>query len=131
MNAHPACNCPPKRRAARGMRACRPRKHFRTSSHLFDFRRYFRLPWMRRRGSGAASMPIATLATAKLRQLQEMMDRTLGLAGLDAYSRAHLEDARRRVEKALDAQYIYNADQLGGGSIPIILFGEPQGERTP
>jgi len=38
------------------MRVTGPRKHFQMTSHLLDFYRYFRIAWMRRRGSRAASV---------------------------------------------------------------------------
>jgi hypothetical protein len=36
-------------------------------------------------------------------------------AKLDAYTKAHLTEAGLRIAKALDADYIYNAGDFGGG----------------
>jgi hypothetical protein len=58
----------------------------------------------------AAYKPIATLVVEKLHQLKEnKIDRILQTSeeNLDPYTRAHLKDAAMRIEKALDAQYIY------------------------
>ncbi len=73
---------------------------------------------------GIASKPIANLSVFKLRDLKGKIDRTLERHGsrLDAYTMAHLDEARVRIEKALDAQYIYNADAIGGGGLPSFLF---------
>ena len=46
---------------------------------------------------------------------------------LDPYSLAHLGEAKVRIDKALDAQFIYNVNDLGGGSsLPFIILGEGQ-----
>ena len=59
---------------------------------------------------GAASKPIATLSAYKLRELQDRIDSTLKKADskIDPYTVAHLTDASLRINKALDADYIYN-----------------------
>ena len=38
---------------------------------------------------------------------------------MDAYSRAHLAEARSQIERALDAQYLYNTDDIGGGGMDL------------
>ncbi len=58
--------------------------------------------------SQAAHKPIANLALMHLRQLSARLARTLGQSGLDAYTRAHLEESKLRIEKALDAGYLLN-----------------------
>lgn len=70
-----------------------------------------------------ASRAIATLATAKLRELKDKTE-AAGKASLDTYTAAHLSETRLRIEKALDAQFIYNADRIGGGAPRVILFGQ-------
>lgn len=77
-------------------------------------------------GSTEAYKPIANLAMMELRQIDEATEKALAEVGsnLDPYSRAHLTEVHELVQKALDAQYIYNADKLGGGSRTILLFGE-------
>ncbi len=38
---------------------------------------------------------------------------------------AHLTEARDQIKKALDAQFIYNAKEIGrGNAIPFIIFGD-------
>jgi hypothetical protein len=62
-------------------------------------------------GSGASRRPVANLATMQLREIAgkigEVLDRKDNRA--DAYTRAHLAECKMRIEKALDAQYIYNS----------------------
>jgi hypothetical protein len=62
-------------------------------------------------GSGAASKPVQTLATAKLRELKGKLEKFKDAGGLDPYSRSHLDEARVRITKVLDANYIYNPSQ--------------------
>lgn len=81
-------------------------------------------------GLGAAAKPIANLATAKLRSLRDKMasilDAKSTASSLDPYTVAHLSEARIRIDKALDAQYIYNSDQLGGGGFHSgFFFNQP------
>lgn len=76
---------------------------------------------------GAAGKPVATLAVADLRTLKDRLVAVTdkGKDRLDPYSMAHLSEIRLRIEKALDAQYIYNTDMIGGGGFPFsIMFGE-------
>lgn len=83
-------------------------------------------------GYGAAYMPISNLATAHLRRLGAQMMRVLSKSDgmLDDYTKAHLEECRLRIEKALEAEFIYNASDIGGGGSTIIFFGEePQQNR--
>ena len=58
------------------------------------------------RGS-PATRTIATLALLQLGELRERIRKSLE-GGLDPYSRAHLTDASRRIEKTLEAQYVVN-----------------------
>jgi len=76
--------------------------------------------------NGAAGKPISNLAGHHLRQIHTKVDDTLKKANskIDPYTLAHLEEAKTRIERALDAQYIYNSDDLGSGGGPItITFG--------
>src|SRR5262249_22992694 len=66
------------------------------------------------RVSGAAAKPVSNLAQAQLRSILAWAKNTNG--SLDAYSKAHVEEIARRIDKALDAQYIYN--QPSGPSLP-------------
>lgn len=66
---------------------------------------------------GATFKPVASLATAKLRELSSKIQGVLdgrGKSRLDAYTLAHLTEAKIRIDKALDAQYIYNTGDFGG-----------------
>ena len=53
----------------------------------------------------------------------------MGDAGqLDAYTSAHLGEIAVRIEKALDAAYIYNTDDISAGGMPTFLFGQEAGD---
>jgi len=76
-------------------------------------------------GFSAAHKPIGNLATMQLRDLHERIGGVLKgnkARKLDAYSRAHLSEAESLIAKALDAQYIYNTDDIGGGGFPFGFF---------
>lgn len=73
----------------------------------------------------AAYKPISNLATLHLRDLNERISGVLkspAARRLDAYTRAHLAEAEMRISKALEAQYIYNTNDIGGGGFPSFLF---------
>jgi hypothetical protein len=78
-------------------------------------------------GMNAAQVPVKTLAVAHLRELHgKIEERIEDSAKLDAYTSAHLGESKIRIEKALDAAYIYNADDIGGGmsfSFPFMNEG--------
>ena len=59
---------------------------------------------------GAAMKPIANLASMKLRELQAKLEKSAENAKLDAYTKAHLQDALLRVTKWIDAQYVVRAN---------------------
>lgn len=77
-------------------------------------------------GMGAASKPVSNLSVFKLRDLKTKIDRRLANASrLDPYTLAHLDEARTRIERALDAQFIYNTNNFNmGGGMPFILLQE-------
>jgi hypothetical protein len=70
---------------------------------------------------GAAGKAVSNLAVAKLREIDNKIrkivpkDSTENKTGLDDYTYAHLSEAALRIDKALDAIYVYNTDKLGGG----------------
>jgi hypothetical protein len=70
---------------------------------------------------GASAKPVSNLAMANLRLLKDKID-GLNLDSTDPYTQAHLQEASIRISKALDAQYIYNTDKIGG-SMPF-FFGQ-------
>lgn len=80
-------------------------------------------------GSGAAGKTISNLATAKLREIQEKITKSLSNK-LDPYTTAHLSEAKLRIGKALEAQYIYNAGG-GGGGMGGFFFGKPAPAAAP
>lgn len=84
---------------------------------------------------GAAGKPVSNLATAELREIRERIKRIMDsdAAGrIDDYSKAHLAEAGLRIDKVLDAQYIYNANKIGGGGgMPSFLFGQPASAMPP
>ena len=74
-------------------------------------------------GPGEASKAISNLSVAKLREIKARIDGVMkDDANIDPYSKAHLSEARTRIEKALDAGYVYNAGSAGGG-LPFFMFG--------
>lgn len=79
-------------------------------------------------GSSAASKTISMLSSESLRKIQKQIEsaQSSGADRHDAYTTAHLAQAKSRIEKALDADYILNPSSGGGGGFDILsLFGEP------
>ena len=78
---------------------------------------------------GAAAKPIQTLAAYQLRQLNDKIGAVLKKADskIDPYTLAHLSDAQTRIKKALDADYIYNTNDFGGGMGGAMILGQPAG----
>lgn len=76
-------------------------------------------------GSTAAYKAISNLCIMELRELKEGIDELMEAEdGLDPYSKAHLYEASQRIEKALDADYVYNQSSGMGGGLPFLIFGE-------
>jgi hypothetical protein len=76
----------------------------------------------------AGAKPISNLALMHLRQLKKEIERCLKVEPgiLDAYTKAHLEDAQVRITKALDAPYIFNARDLTPRySMPFFIQPQP------
>lgn len=67
---------------------------------------------MENNGFSSASMSVKTLASMHLRNLQKDVDGVLESGSLDAYTMAHLMEVSARIGKALDADYIYNTEDL-------------------
>ncbi len=81
-------------------------------------------------GFSSASVAVKTLAGMHLRSLQGEVDGLLEAGDrLDAYTMAHLQEVSVRIEKALDADYIYNADDMSGGGGLTIIFGQEGKDR--
>jgi hypothetical protein len=82
-------------------------------------------------GNGAAGKTIANLATAKLREIQDKIGKSLDKGGkLDPYTVAHLSEAKLRIGKALEAQYIYNGNS-GFDPSSYFFFGKPAEAPAP
>ena len=81
-------------------------------------------------GFSSASMMVKTLAGMHLRDLKESADGALESGDrLDAYTMAHLQEVSVRIEKALDADYIYNTEDISSGGLPFFLFGQDGADR--
>jgi hypothetical protein len=79
-------------------------------------------------GSGAAYKPVSNLAMLKLREIRETVSKFVDKdnkpnADLDPYTASHLVEAKVRIDKALDAQYIYNGGG-GLGGLGFLLYGK-------
>ena len=84
------------------------------------------------KGSAAAMKPIANLAAMKLQELHDKLEKSSESKNLDAYSKAHLIDAKNRVKKYIDGTYVVNQESGGGSSPFSFLFGkegEPQQKK--
>ncbi|MHC5024727.1 MAG: zinc-dependent metalloprotease [Planctomycetota bacterium] len=78
-------------------------------------------------GFGPAAKPVSNISVYMLRDLEDKIDVVLGRgkSKVDRYTLAHLSEAKVRIEKVLDAEYIYNTDDLRTSSpMPFMFFGE-------
>jgi hypothetical protein len=77
----------------------------------------------------AAFKPISDLARMHLVDLNRAIKSRLKSCQkkMDAYSRAHLEEAMTRIDSALKASYTYGSPQASGGQV-IMLMGETPAE---
>ncbi|MCX7420185.1 MAG: zinc-dependent metalloprotease [Planctomycetia bacterium] len=87
-----------------------------------------------------ASKAIANLALVEVKKIQANVERILKEApgNLDPYTASHLQKVQTQITKALNAEYIYNANAIGGGGGGgfFILFqptpeGQQPGASTP
>ncbi len=83
-------------------------------------------------GSSAASKAISMLSSETLRQIQKKIDACVaaGADRHDPYTTAHLSQAKSRIEKALDADYILNPSSGGGGGGGMIFMFGKDGRPT-
>ncbi|MBX3358549.1 MAG: zinc-dependent metalloprotease [Phycisphaeraceae bacterium] len=80
---------------------------------------------------GASSKPISNLAVAKLKEIRgkiKSVNEGDGASRIDPYTSAHLAEAAVRIDKALEASYVYNAPSFGG-MFGGFYFREPDGGR--
>ncbi|MEI7700531.1 MAG: zinc-dependent metalloprotease [Planctomycetia bacterium] len=84
------------------------------------------------RSQGPAGKTISTLASEQLRQISKKIEAAQAAAAdkHDPYTAAHLAQARDRITKALDADYILNPSSGGGGGRETFIFGREQ-ENVP
>ncbi|MEM1423442.1 MAG: zinc-dependent metalloprotease, partial [Planctomycetota bacterium] len=70
---------------------------------------------------GAAKKPVSNLSRHYLRELKEMVDETLesNATKLDPYTLAHLSEVSHRIDASLDAEVIYNTDDLSQGAFNL------------
>lgn len=83
---------------------------------------------------GAASKPMANLAVAKLKEIRGKIKRLTesdARARLDPYTAAHFDEVASKIDRALDAQFIYNTDDIAVGGMPTILLGQPTPGAAP
>ena len=81
-------------------------------------------------GYTAAYKPISNLAMVRLRKIKDSISKALEQKGmLDPYSEAHLTETQLRIEKALDAQYIYNSGGMQMFGSSFFIFGKPAPEE--
>ena len=80
-------------------------------------------------GSGWYTAPVSNLSRMQLRELKGTIDSAMRRKGsdLDPYSRAHLAEASSLIDRALNAQYLYNTDDIssGGGGMMFPFLGQP------
>ena len=77
-------------------------------------------------GFQSASVPVRDLSRSMLWQLGESLPAFLDAHEdeLDPYTDAHLRETLAMIDRAMDAQYIYNASDIsGGGPITITMPG--------
>ena len=78
----------------------------------------------------AAAKPISNLAMMQLRELGDQIAKSIGKCGekMDAYTRAHLRESQSRIERALDAEYVYNAQNQQPPRIMFLLSDDVEKE---
>ncbi len=77
-------------------------------------------------GYNAAHKPIYDLASMELRELASKMEKVLENGNLDPYSKSHLSESRRLIEKALEASIVLEVKSGSmGGFGGFLFFREP------
>lgn len=81
-------------------------------------------------GSSAASRSISMLSAAQLQVVLDKISTSQEAAAdrHDPYTSAHLAQARKRIEKALDADYILNPGRGGSGPAGFLFHGTEPGQ---
>lgn len=83
-------------------------------------------------GTSAAYKAISNLAVKQLRDLKEKVEQSLKANGknMDPYTEAHLSEVAHRIEKALDADYVYNQSGGIGSDLMFLFGGEAQSKQV-
>lgn len=98
-----------------------------------SFRRNLQREYVNRLTSLVLSTPgrmmsadAGAIVRMELRDLSEQISGELKANGgrLDAYTQAHLEDTKSRIDRALDASYALNDNRGGGGQAVRIVIGQ-------
>ncbi|MGN6545986.1 MAG: zinc-dependent metalloprotease [Aureliella sp.] len=81
-------------------------------------------------GSSAAYKAISNLAVRQLRDLKERIEQALknNAKSMDPYTEAHLSEAAHRIDKALDADYVYNQSSGLAGDFLFLFHGQEGNE---
>ncbi len=82
-------------------------------------------------GNSAAARTISMLSASQLGTVLDRINAAQNSAAdrHDPYTASHLEQAKKRIQKALDADYILNPGNSGGGFGGLFIFGnEPAAE---
>ena len=79
-------------------------------------------------GTSAASRTISMLSASQLQTVLHRIDAAQNSSTdrHDTYTKAHLAQTSKRIEKALDADYILNPSKGGGGLGGFFIFGNEQ-----
>ncbi len=83
------------------------------------------------RSTGAARRTISMLSAAQLQTVLDRINASQASAAdrHDPYTAAHLAQARKRIEKALDADYILNPGSGSTGFGGFILLGKDKEQK--
>ena len=82
-------------------------------------------------GFTAAYKPISTLARAELQKILRKIRKAQksGAGKYDPYTSAHLAQAAEQIQKALNAEYVYNQDSGGSGFGGLLFFREEEKQK--
>ena len=79
-------------------------------------------------GFKASQKSIYDLASTELHELAEKLEEALDAENLDPYTKAHLNETQRLIEKSLDASVVLDVKggNLGGGPVRFLFGQDPQ-----
>jgi hypothetical protein len=77
-------------------------------------------------GFSAAHKPIQDLASIQLGEIKNAIDGVKGSGKLDPYTKAHLGEISKIIEKALNADYVVNLNNNSGGLGGIFILGKEE-----